>query len=554
MGTLRRVPITFWNKENATFPIFVASLAKTCSMKKILANSLAILAPFTLLAQNFPPEITSLNLSPDWANLSLAISYEVADNEGDPLEITLQFSDNGGKTYALSGQIPATGDVGFPVQPGARNITCDLSAIANIAAPISVRLVVDDKQSFDIQALVNEVDSNRLRSNLEYLEGIRHRTAGATQLAAARDSIKNLFLAAGLYYEEQNVPLGNYTGKNLIGSHPGVSSAEKVIINDAHYDTVNNAPGADDNGSGTVGVMEAARLLSRYPFKKSLRFIGFDLEESGLVGSIRYVSLGIPAGEQIEGVFNHEMIGYWSDEPNTQTLPQGFPFLFPAAAAAVAANEYRGDFITNVGNTASQPLALLFSNAAQQYVPDLKVITLDVPGTGSAAPDLRRSDHAPFWDAGKPALMLTDGANFRNECYHTPGDTLNEKLNMRFLSNVVKATIASMAEMAEIQHGDWATATFQSNVSVSSNAPLCDILAYQGPSQRDGFLMEIISCVNSEVVLELFDMKGSLILQQGAILPDTGIYPVLTPNLSPGTYVLKIRHSHGILTKKIILR
>lgn len=551
---LLSVPFVFYGNRNATLLIFVASLAKTCSMKKILTNALAFLVPLTLLSQNSTPTIVSLNVTPDWTNLSLDIDYEVIDNEDDALEITLQFSDNGGKTYALSGQIPASGDVGFPVQPGVRSITCDLSAIANIAAPLSVRLIVDDKQTFDIQGLVNEVDSNRLRADLEFLEGIRHRTAGAAQLAATRDSLKNLFLSSGLYYEEQPVPLGNYTGKNLIGSHPGTSFADKVIINDAHYDTVNNAPGADDNGSGTVGVMEAARLLSRYPYKKSLRFIGFDLEESGLVGSIRYVSLGIPAGEQIEGVFNHEMIGYWSNEPNTQTLPQGFPFLFPAAAAAVAANEYRGDFITNVGNTASQPLALLFSNAAQQYVPDLKVITLDVPGTGSVAPDLRRSDHAPFWDANKPALMLTDGANFRNECYHTPGDTLDEKLNMTFLSNVVKATIAAMAQLAEIQHGDWATATFESNVGVSTNFPLCDILAYQGPSQRDGFNLEIISCVNTEVVLELYDMKGSLILQQDAILPDAGLYPVLTPNLPPGTYALKIRHSHGILSKKIILR
>lgn len=523
-------------------------------MKKILVTCLCIFAQIILWGQNLPPVISNLSATPNWTNLTLDVSYVVSDNENDPLEITLQFSDNGGKTYTLSSQIPATGDLGFPVQPGSRSISCDLSALASTAAPLSLRLTADDKQTFDIQALVNEVDSNRLRADLEFIEGIRHRTTGNPHLIATRDSIKNLFLNAGLQYEEQTVPLGNYSGKNLIGSRPGTSSPEKVVINDAHYDSVSNAPGADDNGSGTVGVMEAVRLLSRYPSKKTLRFIGFDLEESGLLGSVRYVSQGIPAGEQIEGVFNYEMIGYWSNEPNTQTLPTGFSFLFPAAAAQVAANDYRGDFISNVGNTASQPIALLFSNAAQQYVPDLKVITLDVPGDGSVAPDLRRSDHAPFWTAGKPALMLTDGANFRNECYHTPGDTLNEKLNFTFLSNVVKATIASMAQLAEIQHGDWATTTFQSNVGVSTPSPLCNFFAYQEPNQLDALVLELRSCTYSEAVIELYDMKGTLILQQDAILPDNGTYPLLLPKLPSAVYVLKVRHAGGTQAQKIMLR
>ncbi len=523
-------------------------------MKKILTSCLALFIPLVLFGQNQAPVISNLSVTPNWTALTLAISYDVSDDENDPLDIALQFSDNGGKTYALTSQIPVSGDVGFPIQPGSRSITCDIAALANISAPFSIRLVADDKQNFDLQALVNEVDSNRMRTHLEFLEGIRHRTTGNPHLLATRDSITQLFLSAGLHYSEQSVPLGNYTGINLIGTLPGTSTPAKVVINDAHYDTVNNAPGADDNGSGTVGVMEAVHLLSRYPFKKTLRFIGFDLEESGLVGSIRYVSTGIPAGEQIEGVFNYEMIGYWSNMPNTQTLPAGFSLLFPDATSEVVANNYRGDFITNVGNTASQPLSLLYSNAAQQYVPDLKVITLDVPGDGSIAPDLQRSDHAPFWAAGKKALMLTDGANFRNECYHTPSDTLNEKLNFTFMSNVVKAAIASMAQLAEIQHGDWATASFQSNVGVSPTRPLCQVYAYQTPNQSGEFSLEVRSCIYSEVVLELYDMKGTLLLQQDAILPDEGNYPVLTPKLPEGVYVLKIRHAGGTEAQKIMLR
>ena len=523
-------------------------------MKKTISLLLAGHLALALQAQNEPPVIQTFTVTPNWQNLTLQIQYEVADAENDQLEVQVQFSHNGGKDYSITGSVPVSGDIGFPVQPGLRSIQCDITALANLPAEFSARLIVDDKQSFDLQSLVDQVDSNRIRADLEYLEGVRHRTAGLAQLKNAQDTIRNLFLAQGLIYEEQAVPFGNYTGKNLIGNLPGTAFAEKVVINDAHYDTVSNAPGADDNGSGTTGFMEAARILSPYPFKKTLRFIGFDLEESGLVGSTRYVSQGIPAGETIEGVFNHEMIGYWSDEPNSQTLPQGFSLVFPAAAATVAANDYRGDFITNVGNTNSQPLALLFSTAAQQYVPDLKVLTLDVPGNGQIAPDLRRSDHTPFWEAGKQALMLTDGANFRNECYHTPGDTLNEKLNFTFLSNVVKATIAAMAQLAEIQHGDWAIATFANNVSTSTVGQLCDLFAYQQDGQSGAFNLRIQGCAVSEITITLLDMKGSIVLEDSYPVLDNELLTIHTPSMAPGVYVLKVRMGENSRSQKILLR
>jgi hypothetical protein len=523
------------------------------AMTKHLLSLCIICAPVLLFAQNYPPTITQLSANPDWGNMTLTVNYEVADPENDPLDISVQFSNDGGKTYNLTGSVPASGDVGFPIMPGSRSISCDIAALSNMSGAFTLRLIADDKQPFDLQALVNAVDSNAMRSNLEFVEGIRHRTTGAAHLTAVRDSLKNLFLASQLHYQEQAVPFGAYSGRNLIGSLPGTVSPDKVVVNDAHYDTVNNAPGADDNGSGVVGVMEGVRLLSRYPFKKSLRFIGFDLEESGLLGSIRYVSSGIPAGEDVIGVFNYEMIGYWSDEPNTQTLPQGFPLIFPDAAAQVAANQYRGDFLSNVGNTNSQPLALLYSSSAQQYVPGLKVITLDVPGNGQIAPDLRRSDHAPFWDAGKQALMLTDGANFRNECYHTPGDTLNEKLNFTFMSNVVKAAIAAMAQLAEIQHGHWATASFQGKVGSNEPAESCVWKVFQAPDQNGAFSLLFDLCEEGDHLVSLFDLKGTKLLQQNVQARNGEPVAVALPAIPSGFYVLQCAQKQGASSKKVWL-
>jgi hypothetical protein len=509
-------------------------------MKQMFLLFASWLLPLAVFAQNQRPQIQNLQTSIDWGAQSLVLQYDVNDAENDSLEVMVYFSNNQGKDYALSADIILNGDWGYPVMPGTgKTITCNLSAINPFSGPFTLRLVADDKQVFDIQSLVNEVDSNRLRAQLEFVEGIRHRTTGAGHLVAVRDSMKQLLNAAGLYVEEHTFSYtGGYTGRNVLGSQQGTLDGNKVVVVDAHYDSVTNAPGADDNGSGTVGVWEIGQILGQYPSKKTLRCIGFDLEEAGLIGSTRYVQTGIPATEQIEGVLNFEMIGYYSEEPNSQTLPAGFNVLFPAAYNEVVSNQWKGNFITNVGNANAASLAAAFKNAANQFVPELRVITLEVPGNGQIAPDLRRSDHAPFWDAGNKALMLTDGANFRNECYHTPGDTLNEKLDFTFMSNVVKATLATIAQLIEIQHADQVYRQFDGLVNVVDPVT-CNLLAYTVPGQSERLYLEMSDCNESLRFVEIFDVQGKRIYQSTAFSNSGSVLEIELPNVTSGIYFLK---------------
>lgn len=122
---------------------------------------------------------------------------------------------------------------------------------------------------------------------------------------------------------------------------------------DAHYDGVLNAPAADDNGSGVAGMLEALRILANYNFEHSLNFIGFDFEESGLIGSQRYVQNGIKSFEDIQGVLNFEMIGYYTDSVYTQTTPAGFDSLFPQAYQSLQLDSFRGNTLIACGNTTS---------------------------------------------------------------------------------------------------------------------------------------------------------------------------------------------------------
>lgn len=522
---------------------------------KSLFLSLACTIFFTaaLSAQNQPPVLTNVTATANWSAQTLALSYDLNDAEGDAVEISVAISNTAGDTYLFS--VPTSGDVGFPVMPGAgKTINFDLTTLTGVAGSFTVRIVADDKQPFDLQALVNEVDSNRLRNDLDFVEGIRHRTGGAAHLAEVQDSLRHLFTAAGYFSGDQSFNYAGYTGHNLFGTLRGTVSGDKVVIVDAHYDSVINGPGADDNGSGTVAVMEIARLLGRYPTKKTLRCIGFDLEESGLVGSGKYVQTGLPAGEEVLGVYNFEMIGYYTTEPNTQQVPTGFNQLFPAAYNEIAANQFRGDFLINVGNVESIALGTQFANAATQFVPDLKVISIYPPGNSEIAPDLRRSDHARFWDAGHSALMLTDGANFRNHCYHTPEDTL-EKLDFRFMAKVTRATLAAAAQLAEIQHGDYETAVFQGTVGTAAPIPPCALSITAGQRQTGALYITATGCSLQEARLEIFNMDGQRLFGQALENVDGTTQQVnLNTPLAAGIYFATITHAGGSVTQKISIR
>jgi Zn-dependent M28 family amino/carboxypeptidase len=77
---------------------------------------------------------------------------------------------------------------------------------------------------------------------------------------------------------------------NYVADQYGMNNPEEIYVVDAHYDGVSISPGADDNGTGVVGVLEAMRILSKYSTNKTIRYALFDLEELGLVGSNVYLS------------------------------------------------------------------------------------------------------------------------------------------------------------------------------------------------------------------------------------------------------------------------
>ncbi|MFN2227485.1 MAG: M28 family peptidase, partial [Anaerolineae bacterium] len=252
---------------------------------------------------------------------------------------------------------------------------------------------------------------------------------------------------AGLGYEVEThrFPAHGREFRNLLATLPGSRRPEERVLVVAHYDTVADSPGADDNGSGVAGLLELARVLAPLRFERTVQFVAVNLEENqeqegepklSTVGSRALAVDARAQGWQIEGVLVLESIAYAGTDL-AQQAPAGMPMEMPE----------RGDFLAVVGNEASLRLVEAFGRAVERHDLPLPLFPIVVPGKGEVLPDTRRSDHSPFWDNDYPAVMLTDTANFRNPNYHRPGDTL-ETLNLDFAAAVCRAVAGVVAELA----------------------------------------------------------------------------------------------------------
>lgn len=526
-------------------------------MKKALYILIAVLAmTISVYAQNQAPVISNLQAFPDEVNNNITLTFDVADAEGDALEIELRVSDNSGATYLVADIAGVFGDIGYPVTAGTgKSITWQYNPSELSSGIYFLKLIADDRQPVDIQAIVDEVNPDNLLDDLSQIQGIRHYTAGLANIEAVKTLLETRFTDANLQTSRQDFVIGAISGQNIIGRQQGQGDETQTVIIDAHFDSVSNAPGADDNGSGVVGVLEAMRVLSPYEFRHNIKYIGFDQEEGGLIGSSYYVNNGgVEPFEYIRGVLNFEMIGYYTEVPNSQSVPTGFNLLFADAYAQLTANEFKGDFLINVSNTLSNPLRVAFDSCAALYVPTLKVISFNVPGTGSIAPDLRRSDHAKFWDNGHRALMLTDGANFRNPNYHTPNDVL-DILDFDFMANNVKATVATAAHLADIRHCTTAITAVSLLTSINDEVKNKTLQFALQPNPAANSTAIVLQNPQStgQIEVKVYDGMGKLVITQQLTPTTNATHLLRTDALSNGIYFVTIQTGQYRAVQRLVI-
>ena len=229
--------------------------------------------------------------------------------------------------------------------------------------------------------------------------------------------------------------LGFSGGVNVLAERRGTDPKAGAVLVGAHFDTVPGSPGADDNASGVAVALELARLFAKHPTARTVRFAFFDGEERGLLGSRAYAA-SVARTADLTGVVIIEMVGFRCHEPGCQSAPSGLPAdLVPKT----------GDFLAVVGDVEHPELLVAFRHAAGPARPPVQV--LPVVAKGATLPDARRSDHAPFWDVGVGAVMVTDTANLRTPHYHRPTDR-PETLDRDFLTGAAQVIAAAVLELA----------------------------------------------------------------------------------------------------------
>jgi len=249
------------------------------------------------------------------------------------------------------------------------------------------------------------VDSDRLWADLSALAFERHSEADRR---LAREYIVRQLRDAGWSPELQPFSAGINVVAERLGTNP---AAGKILIG-AHYDTVEQSAGADDNATAVAAVLEIARLFGSVPTPRTLQLVLFDEEEVGLLGSIAFAEQ-LDRDSDLRGAVILEMLGYACYTSGCQQYPVGLPIDPPTD---------RGDFLAVIGDRGHMPLIHSFERASQPQLPS--VVTLPIPLVRFLPPDLLRSDHAPFWQKGIGAVLVTDTANFRTPYYHQPSDTV----------------------------------------------------------------------------------------------------------------------------------
>jgi hypothetical protein len=354
---------------------------------------------------------------------------------------------------------------------------------------------------------LNLVDSVKILASIQHLQDFGTRKFNTPEALLAQEWIKQQFESYGLTVELQDFPTSNgESSDNVIATLPGKLFPDEYIVMGSHYDSYTywgSAPGADDNASGTAGVLEAARILSQYQFDRSIIFCTFSAEEIGLYGSEAYASRAQQQGMNILGYLNMDMIGYVKpgDIPHTDVIA-------PASA---------------------YPLVDFYTNVAAIYMPDFQVSLGNLTGGDS--------DHTSFNEHGYMGIFPFEDDQNYSPFIHSPSDLIGESVNnMVLASSLVKATLASAVTMA----------LPTDNVGIESNKQNEYLSVSPVPANN---MLNINSNFTNEAEYTITDISGSQLFA-GTF---TGSKSIAVNQLNNGLYILKAISNGRTFTKKIVV-
>jgi hypothetical protein len=293
-----------------------------------------------------------------------------------------------------------------------------------------------------IQSMLDQVDQAVVYTQVGNLSGewpvtidnqpftlnTRHALSGEPNQKATQ-YLNQYYQSLGLDTAYQSFTFQGLQLSNVVAQKTGTVFPERIFMITSHFDDVPvtpPAPGADDNASGTVGVMLAASILNQYEFGCTLRFVNFNAEEYGMIGSKDYVQQSYCAGEDIRGVLNLDMVAWNS--------PQSAPEMDLHALSTIPE---------------SSAIANLFQEVVTAY--GLQITP------SLAEPIITGSDHFSFWRLGYPSILVTEDMDDFNPNYHSADDRLDTLQDFDYFTEMIKASLGTLAEMGCLVENGWGT-------------------------------------------------------------------------------------------------
>ncbi|MGI6717854.1 MAG: M28 family peptidase [Bacteroidales bacterium] len=335
-----------------------------------------------------------------WGNFEYVLLNIFKDNQGNQDKYINNYNGNGNIIYSndyfIIVKIEKDTDIIFE-KVNYRGIVRlrDKQAEININSGVNLKgySALFDQ---DIADLVDKVNADSLEYYVQHLQDYGTRRYNSPQAVEAQNWIKEHFERYGFDVELQDVE--DYNSKNVIAVKQGSKIPDEYVVCGSHYDSFTYwgaAPGADDNATGTAGMMEIARIISEYDFDRSIVICTFTAEEIGLVGSDAYATRCAEQNMNILGYFNIDMSGYLAPGNQMKT----------SVICPSSANDLYEFYKSNV----------------EIYVPQLEVEKGSLWGGDS--------DHTSFNENGYVGIYPFENANNYSPYIHTIGDTIGTSVN-----------------------------------------------------------------------------------------------------------------------------
>ncbi|MGB9721077.1 MAG: M20/M25/M40 family metallo-hydrolase [bacterium] len=410
-----------------------------------------------------------------------------------------------------------------------RRLTFDpIRFLSEDPAPIKINSLAPDTL---IQKMVLAVSQDSIQASILRMQRMytRYTTTDSNKIVAVR-WIRDRLLSYGLdsvYFQYFN---SNY-GPNVVGIRKGYlyPTIKKYCLIGGHMDDVPSsgyAPGADDNASGTVAMLEAARVMKDYLFENTVYYVAFNAEELGLYGSDSFATRAWRNGDTILGVLNYDMIGYVTPaNPNRDSMNAHYTTAVPNCSLFVT------QFFKAVADTYTQ----------------LKIRQVRNTGTSGS------SDHASFWKRGYKALLGIE--RVLTPMYHTTGDTLGPYLytncgvnHLPFATKVIQTGVAALAKLAVPIHSGVVVEEQKADEKVDGMSV--------SPSVGSKFVIRFHLRDNRNITISIYNALGQTVSKITSKNENSLVWKGVSERgglLPAGVYFIAVKADDNLFVRRITL-